>query len=197
MSDRDQITEGLASGQYLNHPWGLLPESGSHHSFLDMAACRGSAQQQDPWLQAAWTWGVLILSSEDPFGPQATSMFNCTSTYCWGGEQGAGLLQADSASRLPASPRAGSGCRQGGLQGSQNASAAQPPPTRGSTSTSVSHWHRVLPRFGGVRCSLQHLRHRVRKHCLSSTAAWGLTVWARIWSQSWPWGTPRARSRRQ
>lgn len=128
------------------------------------------------------------MSFEDPFGPQASSIFNCTSTYCWRGEQGAGLLQADSASRLPASPRASSGCRQGsrqgGLQGSQNVSAAQPPPTHGSTSTSVSRWYRVLPCFGGDS-PLQHLRHGVRTaawHCLSPTAAWGLTVWARIWS---------------
>lgn len=42
IQERDQVTEGLAHGQHLNHPQGLLPGLGSHHALLGTAACPGS-----------------------------------------------------------------------------------------------------------------------------------------------------------
>lgn len=110
--ERDQITEGLVCGQYLTihevYCQTLAPTilSWTRQLVLSQHSSRThGCRQRGPWGGLIW----------ELFGPQATSIFNCTSRYSWGGEQGAGLLQAGSASHLPASPWPSFGCRQGGL----------------------------------------------------------------------------------
>jgi len=132
------ITEGLAHGQHLNHPQGLLPSPGSHHALLGTAACPSS-----PAHPIQGSSGTHCSHGKEPggFNPEPRVLlqslghlnFNCIRGHCWGGEKGARLLQTAAASRLPAPPRASFRCRQGrsrqgGFQSSQSASAAQPSP---------------------------------------------------------------------
>lgn len=141
----DQVTEGLAHGQHLNHPQGLLPGLGSHHALLGTAACPGSpghpiqCSSRTHSCRAARDGGGgqegLILSLVCSFSPQATSILIASADIpgeeskvlaCFRQPLHPGCLLPPAQLWLQAGKQAG------GFQSSHSASAAQPSPTRGS-----------------------------------------------------------------
>lgn len=180
IQERDQVTEGLAHGQHLNHPQGLLPGLGSHHALLGTAACPGSPGH--PVQRSSRTHSCRAArdggggGGAGGFNPEPCVFlqspghlnFNCICRYSWGGEQGACLLQAAAASRLPASPWPSFGCRQGSRQEDFRAATV---PQLLSLHPHVAAHEQLCEQSasgpamsgGGDRCPLQHSRHRVRK----------------------------------